>query len=83
MNNKLNVDIRLENLLPKILPAGEIAGRLSEEGARFLDPSGSLSCGLPVCPPEGDADENALFERYMERYSEAIAAERVAADMLK
>ena len=55
LKNKFNVEIKLENLLPEILPAGEIAGRLSEEGARFLDPEGSLSCGIPVCPPEGDA----------------------------
>ena len=56
LKNKFGVDKKLGNLLPKILPAGEIAGRLTEDGARFLDPTGSLSCGVPFCPPEGDAD---------------------------
>lgn len=35
--------------------AGKPAGFLSEEGARLLDPSGRLSAGIPLCPPEGDA----------------------------
>ncbi|MCC8140723.1 MAG: FGGY-family carbohydrate kinase [Lachnospiraceae bacterium] len=46
---------KVENLLPKVLLAGEQAGVLSEEGARRLDPSGALQSGCPVCPPEGDA----------------------------
>ena len=42
-------------LLPKILLAGDTAGILTEEGARLLDPSGSLHPGCILCPPEGDA----------------------------
>lgn len=42
-------------LLPRVLPAGEAAGSLTQEGARLLDPSGSLLPGIPLCPPEGDA----------------------------
>lgn len=45
----------LGNILPKILPAGEKAGVLSQEGAKRLDPTGVLSAGIPMCPPEGDA----------------------------
>lgn len=45
----------IADILPKILPAGEKAGVLSEEGAQLLDPSGSLKAGIPMCPPEGDA----------------------------
>ena len=45
----------ITDLLPKVLCAGEEAGRLTEEGARFLDPSGNLKPGCPLCPPEGDA----------------------------
>ena len=48
-------EYKLEDILPKILPAGEIAGRLTKEGAKLLDPSGKLSAGIPLCPPEGDA----------------------------
>ncbi|MBU1174636.1 MAG: ATPase [Alphaproteobacteria bacterium] len=42
-------------LLPDILIAGENAGTLTAEGARLLDPTGTLQPGAPVCPPEGDA----------------------------
>lgn len=31
------------------------AGVLTEKGARFLDESGNLKPGIPMCPPEGDA----------------------------
>jgi len=43
------------DILPKRLLAGEDAGVLTEEGARFLDPTGTLQAGIPLCPPEGDA----------------------------
>lgn len=46
---------KIRELLPKVLLAGENAGSLTEEGARLLDPSGNLSAGVPMCPPEGDA----------------------------
>lgn len=45
----------LESVLPGVLNAGEAAGTLTEEGARFIDPTGTLEAGIPVCPPEGDA----------------------------
>lgn len=47
---------KLAGILPDILPAGECAGTLTEEGARLLDPSGTICMGIPMCPPEGDAD---------------------------
>jgi len=46
---------KLQDILPKVLVAGDAAGVLSEEGARLIDPSGQLSAGIPLCPPEGDA----------------------------
>jgi len=45
----------INDLLPKVLSAGENAGSLTAEGAKLLDPSGSLKAGIPFCPPEGDA----------------------------
>lgn len=45
----------LQDILPKVLVAGESAGTLTEEGAKLLDPSGGLKAGIPLCPPEGDA----------------------------
>ena len=50
-----NIAWRLRDILPKVLVAGESAGKLTENGARLLDPSGQLSAGIPLCPPEGDA----------------------------
>ncbi len=45
----------IRELLPRALPAGEEAGRLTQEGALLLDPAGDLLPGVPLCPPEGDA----------------------------
>lgn len=45
----------LEQLLPKVLTAGENAGTLTAEGAKLLDTSGNLQAGCLLCPPEGDA----------------------------
>ena len=47
--------IELHDILPKVLTAGERGGMLSEAGARFLDPTGTLQPGIPVAPCEGDA----------------------------
>ena len=46
---------KVENLLPKVLLAGDNAGVLTAEGAKKLDPTGTLQPGCPLCPPEGDA----------------------------
>ncbi|MBQ0036711.1 MAG: ATPase, partial [Firmicutes bacterium] len=45
----------LNNLLPKVLVAGEDAGTLTKQGALFLDPSGEFEEGIKVVPCEGDA----------------------------
>jgi sugar (pentulose or hexulose) kinase len=45
----------LQDILPKVLVAGDAAGLLTEEGAKLLDASGQLQAGIPLCPPEGDA----------------------------
>ena len=46
---------KLEEILPKVLMAGDRAGELTEAGAKLLDVSGNLKPGVPLCPPEGDA----------------------------
>ncbi|MCD8158803.1 MAG: FGGY-family carbohydrate kinase [Clostridiales bacterium] len=58
----------IKDILPKVLLAGEPAGRLTSEGAAFLDESGELEAGIPLCPPEGDAGTgmtatNSIAER--------------------
>lgn len=46
---------KLRDIMPRVLVAGEDAGTLTQEGAKLLDPSGTLEAGVAVCPPEGDA----------------------------
>ena len=46
---------RTKELLPRVLLAGQEAGRLTETGVRLLDVTGRLEAGIPMCPPEGDA----------------------------
>ena len=52
---KKGFTFKLKDILPKVLCAGESAGALTAEGAKLLDPSGTLQPGIPMCPPEGDA----------------------------
>ncbi|MDR1117885.1 MAG: ATPase [Bifidobacteriaceae bacterium] len=46
---------RFAQVMPQVKLAGEAAGRLTEAGRNFLDPSGNLQPGVPLAPPEGDA----------------------------
>lgn len=50
-----NIPWELQQILPKVLVAGDEAGTLTEIGALLLDPNGDLLAGIPLCPPEGDA----------------------------
>ena len=50
-----NLPWKLRDILPTVHSAGDFAGKLTEEGAKLLDPTGKLKPGIPFCPPEGDA----------------------------
>jgi len=50
-----NFSWKLEEILPKVLSAGQNAGYLTKEGAQLLDLSGNLQAGAKMCPAEGDA----------------------------
>lgn len=50
-----NYPWKLENILPRVMLAGESAGELTPTGAKMIDPTGGLKAGIPFCPPEGDA----------------------------
>lgn len=45
----------LREILPEVLCAGEDAGVMTAEGAKRLDPTGTLQPGALMAPPEGDA----------------------------
>lgn len=49
------IPFTLSEILPAVLSAGDEGGRLTKEGALFLDPTGTLEEGSLVAPPEGDA----------------------------
>ncbi|MCF0128594.1 MAG: FGGY-family carbohydrate kinase [Pseudobutyrivibrio sp.] len=49
------ITTKVEDLMPKVASAGEDAGRLTDEGAKLLDPTGELKSGILMAPPEGDA----------------------------
>ncbi|RQW63202.1 xylulokinase [Vibrio viridaestus] len=53
--NQHHYSWQVQDVMPGVLVAGETAGRLTEEGAKLLDPSGCLQSGGVLCPPEGDA----------------------------
>ncbi len=53
--SKYNYSWKTQDVFPKVLVAGQDAGCLTPEGAAFLDETGSLKAGIPLCPPEGDA----------------------------
>jgi sugar (pentulose or hexulose) kinase len=63
-----NISWELQDILPEVLIAGDAAGALTKEGSRLLDPAGQLQAGVPLCPPEGDAETgmvatNSVAER--------------------
>ena len=47
--------LKLREVFPKVLMAGQDAGVLTEAGAALIDETGALKAGIPLCPPEGDA----------------------------
>ena len=47
--------LKISEIFPKVLVAGDDAGTLTPEGAALIDETGTLKAGIPMCPPEGDA----------------------------
>lgn len=65
---------KLQDIFPQVLVAGEDAGKLTEEGARKLDPSGHLKSGIPFCPPEGDAGTGMVATNAVEQRTGNVSA---------
>ncbi len=53
--NDKNYPWKISEIVPTVAVAGEKAGALTEAGASWIDPSGTLMSGIPLCAPEGDA----------------------------
>lgn len=52
---KLGYTQDISDMLPNVIVAGQIAGYLTETGAKLIDPNGELESGCPMCAPESDA----------------------------
>ena len=65
---------KLRDIMPEVMVAGQDAGTLTEEGARFLDPTGKLKAGIPMCPPEGDAGTGMVATNSVARRTGNVSA---------
>lgn len=65
---------KLLDIFPQVLNAGEDAGTLTEEGAKLLDPTGTLQPGAPLCPPEGDAGTGMVATNSVARRTGNVSA---------
>lgn len=65
---------KLRDILPKVMVAGECAGKLTEEGAKLIDPSGNLKGGIPFCPPEGDAGTGMVATNSVAKRTSNVSA---------
>ena len=70
----MGYSFRLADILPQVVMAGEDAGTLTEAGARFLDPTGTLQAGIPVAPPEGDAGTGMTATNSVRAYTGNVSA---------
>jgi len=62
------------DIFPKVLSAGEDAGKLTDCGAKKLDPTGNLQPGIPVCPPEGDAGTGMVATNSVKKRTGNVSA---------
>ena len=65
---------KLEDLLPEPLVAGTPAGELTEEGAKLLDPTGTLQPGIMLAPPEGDAGTGMMATNSVRKRTGNVSA---------
>ncbi|MBO5060155.1 MAG: ATPase [Clostridia bacterium] len=72
--SEYNVPWKIEEILPDVKLCGEEGTCLSEQGARFLDESGTLAAGVPVCPPEGDAGTGMVATNSVRKKTGNISA---------
>lgn len=64
----------LLELLPEVKVAGENGGLLTEEGAKLLDPTGTLEASIPFAPPEGDAGTGMVATNTVAEHTGNISA---------
>ncbi len=70
--SKKGLSYSLREIFPKVMVAGECAGKLTEEGAAMLD--SELSSNIPLCPPEGDAGTGMVATNSIEVLTGNVSA---------
>src|SRR5690625_2592838 len=69
-----NYNWTLKDILPTVETAGVNAGTLTAEGAKLLDPTGTLQAGIPLCPPEGDAGTGMVATNSVAEHTGNVSA---------
>lgn len=64
------IEVSLSDLVPRVVPAGEVAGVLNQQGSDLL---GGLPVGIPVAAPEGD-QQSVLMGAGAEEMELALSA---------
>lgn len=72
----------IEEILPKVLRAGEHGGKLTAEGAKLLDVNGNLQAGSIMAPPEGDAGTGMVCTNSVRKRTGNISVGTSAFSML-
>lgn len=72
----------IADILPKVLLAGEPAGKLTAAGAKKLDPSGQLQPGALIAPSEGDAGTGMVATNAVRKRTGNISAGTSAFSMV-
>ena len=75
-------DWSIKDILPKVLIAGEVAGHLTDAGAKLLDPSGQLQAGSLIAPSEGDAGTGMVATNAVRKRTGNISAGTSAFSMV-
>ncbi|NLI58764.1 MAG: ATPase [Clostridium sp.] len=69
-----NYPWQIQDILPQIKLAGDFSGELTEDGAKLIDPTGTLEAKIPVCPPEGDAATGLTATNCVAPYTGSISS---------
>lgn len=65
---------KLSDILPKVLVAGQRAGKLTSEGIKLLGHDSELQQGVPLAPPEGDAGTGMVATNSVARRTGNVSA---------
>ncbi len=74
LTSNLGYDFSIDDLLPGIIKCNKTAGFLTEEGIKLIDDKNWLVRGIPICPPEGDAQTGMVSTHSIKERSGNVSA---------